>query len=66
MLRLTLEQNAILKILIFSLRMVLSMNAMWLLMASDGQFGAKGVEVAAKVLKFKFHTLAMGKDSKYN
>lgn len=30
-------------------------------MAFDGQLCAKGVEVAAKVLKFKFHTLATGK-----
>lgn len=52
MLRLSLEQNGILKIVIFSVVIVLGTNAMWLLMASDGQFCAKGVEVAAKVLSF--------------
>ena len=43
--------------------MVLGMNSMWLLMASDGQFCAKGVEVAVKILKFKFHAPAMGKQA---
>lgn len=55
------EQSGVLKILIFNLGMVPDMNAVWLLMASDGQFRAEGAEVAGKILKL--NTLAMGRQA---
>lgn len=41
--------------------MVLGMNAMWLLMASDGQLSAQDMRIAAGVVKRKLNTVFVGK-----
>lgn len=43
------------------LGMVLGMNAMWLLMASDGQLSAQDMRIAAGVVKRKLNTVFVGK-----